>query len=325
VKTSEQIDQIAAAMAKAQEMMKPAHKDALNPHYRSKYSDLAGCWEAWRPAGPPNGLAVVQDVLSGFENGGAVAVTTRLTHISGQWMEFGPLAVPLSKADAHGVGSATSYAKRYGFCAATGIVAADEDDDGNAATQGSSPSQPAPKREKRPEGPRITAKPEDIGNPERKSDVTPEQLDAELRQNFPAGIEGEEEDLRPKFLTGDLTCFCGKRVFTRKDGTGWFCWDKRGGCGRNWKAVPAVAGGATSVDRETGEVLAAPDPSVAAEERKALLLKAKKLADAIGLSDRERATAYSTYVGDVRPDQADVSALADMVKWLATRAEAVKK
>jgi hypothetical protein len=60
-----------------------------------------------------------------------VSVTTRLIHSSGQWIEFGPLTVPMSKQDAHGVGSATTYARRYGLSAALGIVA--DDDDGNAA------------------------------------------------------------------------------------------------------------------------------------------------------------------------------------------------
>jgi hypothetical protein len=70
----------------------------------------------------------VQDVTL---QGDKIAVTTRLVHSSGQWMEFGPLPVPSMKQDAHGVGSATSYARRYGLSAAVGIVA--DDDDGNAA------------------------------------------------------------------------------------------------------------------------------------------------------------------------------------------------
>jgi hypothetical protein len=59
-----------------------------------------------------------------------VIVVTRLAHTSGEWIE-GELAVPVSKADAQGYGSALTYARRYGLCAITGI--APEDDDGNAA------------------------------------------------------------------------------------------------------------------------------------------------------------------------------------------------
>jgi hypothetical protein len=126
--TSEQINEIATAMAKAQAAMKPAVKDANNPAFKSKYADLASVWDACRGPLSANGVAVVQDVTL---QGDKIAVTTRLVHSSGQWMEFGPLPVPSMKQDAHGVGSATSYARRYGLSAAVGIVA--DDDDGNAA------------------------------------------------------------------------------------------------------------------------------------------------------------------------------------------------
>lgn len=131
MKTSESINEIAAAMAKAQGRMRPALKDATNPAYRSKYADLTSVWEACREPLTTQSITVWQDVESAAEG---VAVTTRLVHASGQWVEFGPLVVPLAKKDAHGVGSATSYAKRYALSAAVGIVA-DDDDDGNAASQ----------------------------------------------------------------------------------------------------------------------------------------------------------------------------------------------
>lgn len=145
--TSEQINEVATALAKAQAALRPATKDATNPAYRSKYADLTAVWEVCRVAFAPFGLSVVQDVTSG--NGG-VCVTTRIVHSSGQWIECGPLCVPLGKQDAHGVGSATSYGKRYALCAAVGIVA-DEDDDGNGAVE--SKPQPRGKREPQPESP----------------------------------------------------------------------------------------------------------------------------------------------------------------------------
>lgn len=128
MKTSDQINEIAGALAKAQATMTPAIKDATNPAFRSKYADLTAVWEACRKPLTANGIATVQDVEA-TENG--IAVTTRLTHTSGQWIEFGPLVVPTAKKDAHGVGSATSYGRRYALSAAVGIVS--DDDDGNAA------------------------------------------------------------------------------------------------------------------------------------------------------------------------------------------------
>src|SRR5688572_24916795 len=120
---------LAAAMAKAQGAMKPALKDSTNPHFKSKYADLASVWDACRGPLTANGLSVWQDVEN---HGQAVSVTTRLVHESGQWAEFGPLAVPVEKENAHGVVSATTYGKRVTLSAAVGVVS-DEDDDGNGA------------------------------------------------------------------------------------------------------------------------------------------------------------------------------------------------
>jgi hypothetical protein len=144
MKTSEQITEIAKAMAKAQGEMRPAIKDATNPAFRSKYADLTSVWDACRGPLTGNGITVWQDVETHADG---IAVTTRLAHVSGQWVEFGPLVLPLAKKDAHGVGSATSYAKRYALSAAVGIVS-DEDDDGNAAVQ-----RPAPQAEQAPAKP----------------------------------------------------------------------------------------------------------------------------------------------------------------------------
>jgi hypothetical protein len=137
VKTSEEAKQIVAALLKVQTDMKPAVKDAENPHFRSKYADLSAVWDAVRDGLKAAKVLVSQDVTSD-EHG--VEVTTRFTHESAEWMEFGPLHVPIAKRDAQAVGSAISYGRRYSLSAALGIVA--EDDDGNAASDRSPASQP---------------------------------------------------------------------------------------------------------------------------------------------------------------------------------------
>jgi hypothetical protein len=134
MKTSEQITDIAGALAKAQGAIAPAVKDSENAAFKhgtkvSKYADLAAVWGACRKPLADNALAVLQEVCRAE---GGVAVTTRITHASGQWIEFEPLTVPVSKNDAHGVGSATTYGRRFSLSAALGIVA-DDDDDGNGA------------------------------------------------------------------------------------------------------------------------------------------------------------------------------------------------
>jgi hypothetical protein len=132
--TSETIDQIATACAKAQTQLKPAVKDAINPAFKKRYADLASVTDAARVYAT-HGVAVFQDATS---SEAGVAVETRLVHTSGQWIEFGPLVVPMAKKDAHGLGSATTYAKRYALQAALQI-AADEDDDANAAVAPATP------------------------------------------------------------------------------------------------------------------------------------------------------------------------------------------
>jgi len=69
-----------------------------------------------------------------------IVLDTRLLHSSGEWIE-GRMTLPVSKADAQGYGSALTYARRYGLCAAVGI--APEDDDGNAASAAAPPPRPA--------------------------------------------------------------------------------------------------------------------------------------------------------------------------------------
>lgn len=128
MRTSDSIKELATALAKAQAVMAGAKKDATNPHFRSKYADLASVWEACRDALTANGIAVVQMTEPSGEQ--EVRVITALFHSSGEWVS-GILALPVTKADAQGYGSALTYARRYALAAAVGV--APEDDDGNAA------------------------------------------------------------------------------------------------------------------------------------------------------------------------------------------------
>ena len=91
MKTSELINELAKAMAEAQKNMKPASKDAVNPFFKSKYSNISSVWESIRGPLTENGLTVWQDVITCEKS---VSVTTRIVHQSGQWVEFGPLTIP---------------------------------------------------------------------------------------------------------------------------------------------------------------------------------------------------------------------------------------
>jgi hypothetical protein len=136
---SENIGQLAAALAKAQGQMKFAAKDANNPFFKSKYADLASVIEAIKVPLSANGIAFVQ--ATDFEDS-AVIVETILLHESGEWIS-GKLRMQPTKNDPQGVGSAVTYAKRYGLQAIAGVPS--DDDDGNAATHQSAPAtKPAP-------------------------------------------------------------------------------------------------------------------------------------------------------------------------------------
>lgn len=122
--------QIATALVKAQKEFGPALKTNTNPHFKSKYADLAACVEAVVDALNNNGIALIQQT---HEDASGVTVETMFLHESGESLTSGKLHVPASKQDPQGYGSALTYARRYSLMAFCGI--APEDDDGNAASK----------------------------------------------------------------------------------------------------------------------------------------------------------------------------------------------
>ena len=126
---------LAEALAAAQlEITDPA-KDAVNPHFRSRYADLATVLKTVRPVLARHGIAMTQttQILDG-----ALVLVTRLHWRDEELAGYYPINP--TKADPQGYGSAMTYARRYALQAIVG-VAADDDDDGNAAS--AAPSKPA--------------------------------------------------------------------------------------------------------------------------------------------------------------------------------------
>lgn len=134
METSENINEIATALAKAQGQIEAALKDKTNPHLRSKYADLASVWDACRHQLSSNGIAIVQAPET-TEKG--VSIETLLCHSSGQWVKSSCF-IPVDKYTAQGFGSAITYARRYSLAAFVGV--APDDDDGNGAGSGEKPS-----------------------------------------------------------------------------------------------------------------------------------------------------------------------------------------
>lgn len=127
---SEDVDDLATALALAQSEMKHAAKANTNPFFKSKYSALPDVMDAARPYLSKNGLAVTQ--ITDFDDT-RVFVVTQLTHKSGQWMRSWYPVNPV-KNDPQGLGSALTYARRYSYASIAGVAASDEDDDGNAGS-----------------------------------------------------------------------------------------------------------------------------------------------------------------------------------------------
>ena len=151
MQTSEQINEIAGALAKAQGEIKGAAKDSTNPHFRSKYADLASVWDACRAALSKNGLSVIQTPDTTADG---VFLYTTLAHSSGQWIRSTMPVRPVQDTP-QGLGSALTYARRYSLASMVG-VAPDDDDDGQAASTGeraanNGPGKAAPKPVESPE------------------------------------------------------------------------------------------------------------------------------------------------------------------------------
>ncbi len=122
------IGKLAEAMAKVQIEISKAHKDSMNPFFKSKYADLTSVWDACREPLSKHDLAVVQTNTVGTE--GYLVLVTTLMHKSGEWIE-GTLPIKPVKNDPQGIGSAMTYARRYALSAMVGICP--DDDDGEVA------------------------------------------------------------------------------------------------------------------------------------------------------------------------------------------------
>jgi hypothetical protein len=124
---SENIGELAAALAKAQAEVGTVTKDSANPYFKSNYASLAAVWEATRPILSKHQLSVVQ--MPSHDEAGYY-VETQLMHSSGQWIRSRTYMKP-AKDDPQGIGSLISYARRYALQAVTMICP--DDDDGEAA------------------------------------------------------------------------------------------------------------------------------------------------------------------------------------------------
>jgi hypothetical protein len=122
--------QISTSLVKAQIAFQPALKNSVNPHFRSKYVDLASCVESVISALNANGIFLFQTTS---EHPDGIVCETSFLHESGERLDCGKLFFPAPKHDPQGFMSCLTYIRRASLMAATGQ--APEDDDGNAASR----------------------------------------------------------------------------------------------------------------------------------------------------------------------------------------------
>jgi len=119
---------LSEALSKYQFEIRTATKNAVNPHFRSKYANLEEIIDCVRPVLGKYDLTFTQHP-SYVE--GTVSLTSFLTHVSGEWIKS-TCSSPIPKLDVQGVGSAITYLRRYSLQSI--FMFASQDDDGNSVS-----------------------------------------------------------------------------------------------------------------------------------------------------------------------------------------------
>ncbi len=127
---SDEIKDIATALAKAQGEMPVADLNKNNPYFKTRYADLRSVVDASRPSLSKYGLCVTQQIV--HKNDGQSVLVTKLLHLSGQWLASHMRIVP-AKNDIQTISSYTTYLKRMAYASLVCVVTGDEDDDGESA------------------------------------------------------------------------------------------------------------------------------------------------------------------------------------------------
>jgi len=109
---SESVNELATALAKAQAEIRNPNKNTKNTFFKNEYADLTSVLGCIRPVASANGLSFIQAVEA---YNGNVAVTSQITHSSGQWIkQVASVEVPkTSKNPIQDLGSMATYLKRY--------------------------------------------------------------------------------------------------------------------------------------------------------------------------------------------------------------------
>ena len=138
---SQEINALATALVSAQAEFSAVPKGSTNPFFKSKYAALPDVVASAGPVLAKHGLAVSQHVTTNEQ--GADMLITYLLHVSGEYIAHG-MMLHMVKDDPQAQGSAITYARRYAYMSALGLVA-DDDDDGNSASKAKATAKPQEK------------------------------------------------------------------------------------------------------------------------------------------------------------------------------------
>jgi hypothetical protein len=109
---SESINELSAALAKAQAEIRNPGKNTKNTFFKNEYADLTSVLSCIRPVASVNGLSFIQAVEA---YNGNVAVSSQISHLSGQWIkQVASVELPSSSKNVMAdLGSIATYLKRY--------------------------------------------------------------------------------------------------------------------------------------------------------------------------------------------------------------------
>lgn len=131
---SESINELTAALSKAQSEIRNPSKNTKNTFFKNEYADLTAVLSCIRPVAAAHELTFIQGVEA---YNGNVAVTSQISHSSGQWIkQIASVALPAqSKNPIQDLGSMATYLKRY-QAQSMWAICADEDTDAQDLTLG---------------------------------------------------------------------------------------------------------------------------------------------------------------------------------------------
>lgn len=126
IEMSQEIGDLFKALGACQKSFPIIGKNAVNPHWKNRYADLASIVEVVNETLPQYGLSYSQVPSADSQH---VSVATIIAHESGQYIK-GILNMVARDAGPQSIGSTITYCKRYALQSMLGIATADEDDDG---------------------------------------------------------------------------------------------------------------------------------------------------------------------------------------------------